>query len=100
MLQHANTIEQLSAVIRTLRQHMEVWACMNIMSKIATALYTAHQYWRGRGVQCRPLYAILVDFDNGHYLEPSLREHILHDLSAYSKVRFSACHLGSVLTRC
>ncbi|OBZ68162.1 Mediator of RNA polymerase II transcription subunit 12 [Grifola frondosa] len=84
MLEHSYTNELLIAVIETLRQHMEVWACMNIMKTVAAALFAAHQFWRARGVQSRALLTLLVEIDNDRYLEPGSREHIQTDISTYT----------------
>ena len=54
-LQHATSIELLTAVIETLRQHMEVWACLNAMKSVTAALFATHQYWKARGIQNRNL---------------------------------------------
>ncbi|CCM03317.1 uncharacterized protein FIBRA_05445 [Fibroporia radiculosa] len=83
-LEHASNHELLKAVIETLRQHMEVWACMNMLRTIAGALFAAHQFWRTRGIQTRALLSLLTEVDNGRYLEPQQREQMLGDLSAYS----------------
>ncbi|KZT00461.1 uncharacterized protein LAESUDRAFT_666096 [Laetiporus sulphureus 93-53] len=83
-LKHAATFELMTAVIRTLRQHMEIWACMNVMKIISTALYSAHDAWRGNGIRIRALLFVLMEFDNGQYLSPEQREQVLSDITQYS----------------
>ena len=85
-LEHDNTGPTLTAVIETLRQHMEVWACMNRMKDIATALWTVYQTWRSRGTQNRFLFKLLTEVDNECYLEPAAREQMQSDISAYTHV--------------
>ncbi|KAL6308224.1 hypothetical protein BKA93DRAFT_726196 [Sparassis latifolia] len=87
-LEHAASNELLTAVMETLRQHMEVWACMNIMHTIATALYASHQFWRTRGIHTRALLSLLIEVDNDRYLEPASREHILADITAYTNALY------------
>ncbi|KAI0958249.1 hypothetical protein AcV7_004122 [Taiwanofungus camphoratus] len=83
-LGRASTTELLTVVIETLRQHIEVWACMNVMKTIAESLYTAHQVWRTRGIRTRALLYFVIEVDNERYLEPVAREHVLADVSAYT----------------
>ena len=86
-LERATSGPTLSAVIETLRQHMEVWACMNRMKDIASALWAVHQAWRSRGLQNRVLLKLLAEVDNDSYLDPAAREQMLSDISAYTHVR-------------
>ena len=92
-LEQVNSSSLLTAVIETLRQHMEVWACMNRMQEVASALWAVHQTWRSRGSQNRVLLKLLAEVDNEVYLEPAAREQMLSDISAYTHVRsMSAWH--------
>ena len=86
-LEYANSSPLLTAVIETIRQHIEVWACMNRMRDVASALWTVHQTWRSRGSQNRVLLKLLAEVDNDRYLEPAAREQMLSDISAFSHVR-------------
>ncbi len=85
-LEHVINSSLLAAVIETLRQHMEVWACMNRMKDVTTKLWTVHQAWRSRGSQNRILLKLLAEVDNDNYLEPAAREQMLADISAYTHV--------------
>ncbi|PIL34102.1 hypothetical protein GSI_03813 [Ganoderma sinense ZZ0214-1] len=87
-LEYATASPLLNAVIETLRQHMEVWACMNRMKTVAVALWTVHQTWRSRGSQNRVLLKLLAEVDNDTYLEPAAREQMLSDISAYTHALF------------
>ncbi|EJF57727.1 hypothetical protein DICSQDRAFT_182976 [Dichomitus squalens LYAD-421 SS1] len=87
-LEHATSSPLLNAVIETLRQHMEVWACMNRMQGVASALWAVHQTWRSRGSQNRMLLKLLAEVDNDTYLEPAAREQMLSDISAYTHALF------------
>ena len=78
--------EFLSAVLQTLRQHVEVWGCMNKMRDIAEALYTTHNFWKTRGVQSRDLLTLLFAIDNGHNLDPASRAQLLVDHEQFIRV--------------
>ncbi|TFY51580.1 hypothetical protein EVJ58_g10491, partial [Rhodofomes roseus] len=83
-LERATTHPLLVGVLETLCQHMEVWACMNVIKNVAAGLYAAHQYWRGRGIHSRQLLLLLMQVDKDCYLEPTQRDQVLNDISAYS----------------
>ncbi|OSD03951.1 hypothetical protein PYCCODRAFT_163808 [Trametes coccinea BRFM310] len=87
-LEHANSSSLLTAVIETIRQHIEVWACMDRMQDVASALWAVHQTWRARGSQNRVLLKLLAEVDNDRYLEPAAREQMLSDISAFSHALF------------
>lgn len=85
-LEHASSSELLTAVIRTLRQHTEVWACMDRTQSISSALFAAHTVWKTRGVQSRPLLNLLIELDDGRLLEQTAREQVLADHTAFAYV--------------
>ncbi|KAH9945672.1 hypothetical protein B0H21DRAFT_744154 [Amylocystis lapponica] len=87
-LEHTYNHDLLTVVIETIRQHMEIWACMNVMKTLAGALYAAHQLFRTRGVQTRALLTLLIEVDNERHLEPTVREQILADISAYTRALY------------
>lgn len=77
----------LAATLRTLRQHMEVWACLDIMKSIASALFSTHGAWKARGVQSRELIQLLLEVDHGQHLEPAAREQLFTDQHNFTRVR-------------
>ncbi|EMD32061.1 hypothetical protein CERSUDRAFT_162114 [Gelatoporia subvermispora B] len=83
LLEHTSSNDLLVAVIQALRQHMEVWACMDTMRTIAAALFTTHQAWRSRGLHNRTLMTFLLEVDNERYLDVTARQQVDADLSAY-----------------
>ncbi|KAH9858392.1 hypothetical protein C2E23DRAFT_767676 [Lenzites betulinus] len=87
-LEYANNSALLTAVIETIRQHIEVWACMDRMQDVTSALWTVHQTWRGRGLQNRILLKLLAEVDNDRYLDAASREQMLSDISAFSHALF------------
>lgn len=89
VLEHATTIDILSVVINALQRFATIWACMDVMGNITSALYNAHQVWKARGIQCRPLLALLLDFDNNTHLDSLSRERITTDVAAFSLVSMS-----------
>ena len=62
---------------------------MGVVPVIVQALDTAHQVWKLRGVQSRPLLALLIKFDNGRYLNEGSRERIVSDIAAFTLVTSS-----------
>ncbi|KAH9940479.1 uncharacterized protein BXZ73DRAFT_88710 [Epithele typhae] len=87
-LDHAHTGPVLNAVVETLRQHMEVWACMNRMRDITLALWAVHQTRKSRGSQNSVLLKLLSEVDNDCYLDQASREQMLSDISAYTHALF------------
>lgn len=86
MLEYSTTVDILLVVINTLQRFAAIWACMNVMGGIASALFDAHQVWRARGIQCRPLLSLLLDFDNNRHLHGTSRERVVTDVAAFSLV--------------
>lgn len=80
--------EVMMIVIDTLRRHLTVWMCMRSTGTICTALYTAHQAARTRGIMSRALLSFLVEIDAGRHLDVQSREHILLDIATHVHVRF------------
>lgn len=78
--------EFLSATLQTLRQHVEVWTCLNKMKDIAEALYATHNFWKTRGVQSRDLLTLLYSIDNGQQLDPSARVQLMSDREQFIRV--------------
>jgi hypothetical protein len=76
-------------VINTLQRFATIWACMNVMGSITLALYNAHQVWKVRGIQCRPLLSLLLEFDNNKYLRGTSRARITQDVAVFSLVSLS-----------
>ncbi|RDB24995.1 Mediator of RNA polymerase II transcription subunit 12 [Hypsizygus marmoreus] len=83
LLEHSITIDLLIAVIDTLHRFAVIWASMNAMGQIIFALDTAHQSWKARGIQSRPLLSLLLEFDNGRYLSMASRDRITTDITAF-----------------
>ncbi|KAI0071713.1 hypothetical protein K474DRAFT_1733093 [Panus rudis PR-1116 ss-1] len=83
-LEYGKHTDLLTVVIWTLRQHMEMWACMNKLKDIANSLYAAHHYWRGQGVNNADLMNLLIEVDNGRYLDQAARDQVLTDKAAYA----------------
>ncbi|TFK44503.1 hypothetical protein BDQ12DRAFT_21589 [Crucibulum laeve] len=84
MLQHPTNGNSLICVIDTLRRYATIWTCMDTIPAIVTALDAAHQLWKIRGIQSRPLLSLLIEFDHGQYLRDSSRERILADIGAFT----------------
>lgn len=72
--------------MQTVRQHTEVWAGLDVMKEIVTALFAAHCVWKNRGVQNRALLSLLLQLDSGTRLEPSAREQVLVDYTVFTHV--------------
>ena len=79
-------MELLTVLINTLQRFATIWACMDAMGKITSDLDAAHQAWKVRGIRCRPLLSLLLEFDNGRHLSAASRERITADTAAFSLV--------------
>ncbi|KAF8828838.1 hypothetical protein HHX47_DHR3000082 [Lentinula edodes] len=81
MLEHCSTEELLLAVIDTFRRHAVIWASMDVKGMIINALDSVHYSWKMRGIQSKPLLALLVEFDGGRYLSDVSREEALQPIA-------------------
>jgi len=86
MLEHCVDLESMDGLLNTFRRHVTIWNCMNVIPTIVRALDAAHQAWKFRGIQCRPLLALIIRFDNGRHLSDASRERISSDLAAFTLV--------------
>ena len=79
-------MDLLTAVMQTLRQHTEVWAGLDVMKDIVTALFVTHCTWKNRGIQSRALLSFMLQLDGGRYLELAAREQVSTDYSVFTHV--------------
>lgn len=89
MLEYSTTVDVLMVVINTLQRFAAIWACMDVMESITSALYNAHQVWKARGIQCRPLLSLLLEFDDNKHLHGTSRERVTTDVATFSLVSLS-----------
>lgn len=87
VLEHCCTADVLTPVINTLHQYSAIWAAMDVIDAIVTDLHNAHQLWKSRRIQSRPLLNLLVELDDSRHLDPAARSQILLDIHAYTLVR-------------
>ncbi|KAJ6558511.1 hypothetical protein DFH09DRAFT_1486615, partial [Mycena vulgaris] len=84
-LQHSATVDLLTAVIDTLHRFTCIWTCMNVTGTIVNALFSAHQRWKKtRGGEFRALLNLLVELDDGRYLDDVSRSHVNADISTFT----------------
>ncbi|KAJ7594649.1 hypothetical protein C8J56DRAFT_444559 [Mycena floridula] len=83
MLQYSTALDLLQAVVDTLRRYAIIWASMDVIPEITTALYAAHQLRKTRGTY-RSLLLLLMDFDGGRYLPDDAREQIITDMTSFT----------------
>ena len=81
------TNELLVVIIDTLRHRLEIWACMNKMPEIMETVYGVHQAKKSRGEHVRPLVTLILDMDNGHYLDPTSKHLLVEEAAHYAQVR-------------
>ncbi|KAH9485234.1 hypothetical protein JR316_0002141 [Psilocybe cubensis] len=74
----------MKCLLNTFDRYETIWSCMDMMPAIVKALDNAHQVWKLRGVQSRPLLALLTKFDRERYLEEGSRERISSDVAAFT----------------
>ncbi|KAH0589220.1 hypothetical protein H2248_004982 [Termitomyces sp. 'cryptogamus'] len=97
LLEHSATVDLLIAIIDTFHRFSTIWACMNEVRSIVAALDKAHQVWKARGIQSRPLLSLLLDFDDGKYLSNVSRERITTDVTMFtSALQPATAHLDIV----
>ncbi|KAL0072786.1 RNA polymerase II mediator complex subunit [Marasmius tenuissimus] len=82
LLEHASTVDLLVPVIDTFHRHATVWTAMDAKRDIISSLNNARHVWKLRGIQSRPLLALLTELDAGQYLNDALREELIADMSA------------------
>jgi len=97
LLDHSSTVDALNAVICTLHRFATIWACMDVVSGIVASLDMAHQIWRAKGIQYRPLLSLLLEFDNGEYLNTVSRDRITADINAFTLVGHIASFFATAL---
>ncbi|KAJ7039194.1 hypothetical protein C8F04DRAFT_1087468 [Mycena alexandri] len=84
-LQHSATVDLLTAVIDTVYRFTCIWNCMNVTGIIVNSLFAAHQRWKkNRGGEFRALLDLLVEFDDGRYLDEASRSHVNADISSFT----------------
>ena len=69
-----------------MRQHVEVWGCLNKMKSIAETLYSTHSFWKTKGIQSRDLLNLLFAVDNGVHLDQAAREQLMTDHAHFIRV--------------
>ncbi|KAG6886295.1 hypothetical protein C0993_006705 [Termitomyces sp. T159_Od127] len=84
LLEYSATVDLLIAVIDTFHRYSTIWACMDEFRSIVAALDKAHQVWKARGIQSRPLLSLLLDFDGGRYLSDVSRERIEAEFTMFT----------------
>ncbi|KAH8108105.1 hypothetical protein BXZ70DRAFT_1015382 [Cristinia sonorae] len=84
ILEHANSAKLFTAVIETIKQHTEVWACMDATKIITFSLHNKHMALKAQGNQNSSILDILIEMDQARYLEQEARETVLMDRSAYT----------------
>ncbi|KDR75321.1 hypothetical protein GALMADRAFT_249351 [Galerina marginata CBS 339.88] len=84
MLEHSHNVESMNSLINTFYRYATIWSCMDVMPTIVKALDDAHHVWKLRGLQSRPLLALLMRFDGGRHLDGPSRERIASDIAAFT----------------
>lgn len=86
MLEHCTEVHAMNAIIGIFYRYSVIWACMDEVSTIVAALDSAHQLWKQRGIQSRPLLTLITQLDNDRYLSAASRERNAADVSAFALV--------------
>ncbi|KAF8887702.1 hypothetical protein BD779DRAFT_1672530 [Infundibulicybe gibba] len=83
VLEHPVALALLNAVVDTLRRFATIWACINVKGHIIKALDNAYHLWKTmKGIQSRTLLDLLIEFDQGHYLDSTSRERVRADIAS------------------
>jgi len=94
----------MAIVVEMLRRYLPIWAGMGVLRGITSALYTANQSCKSRGIHCRALPGLLLEIDSGRYLDVSARKNVEMEITSYAQVggRFSllfdwfTCHIKAL----
>lgn len=86
VLKVASSNEILALVIDTIRCHLDMWACMNKLLDITGTVYAVHQARKTRGEHVRPLVALILDMDDGRYLDAICRQQLIEEVAHYKQV--------------
>lgn len=86
LIEHCNEADSISSLLGTFDRYLTIWNCMDMMPTIVKALDNVHQAWKHRGIQSRPLLALLIKFDNGRYLAEASRIRVSSDIAAFTLV--------------
>ncbi|PPQ98440.1 hypothetical protein CVT24_004119 [Panaeolus cyanescens] len=84
MLEHCTDTNAMNGLVGTFYRYGVIWACMDEVPTIVNALDAAHQTWKQRGVQSRPLLTLITQLDNDRYLTPASRERNAADVAAFA----------------
>ena len=79
-------VDLLGVLIETIRRYLSIWASMNVMKAIASALYAANSACKARGMHSRVLLTLLLEIDNGRNLDPNSRKVIESEMMSYAQV--------------
>ncbi|KAL5506968.1 SRB8 [Sanghuangporus vaninii] len=79
------TSDLLLAIVDYLKRGLILWACMDAMADIASALLDAHQAWKAKGVHIRCLVILLLEVDDSKYLDAISRQHVIEDAGHFAQ---------------
>lgn len=82
----STTTDFLMAVVESLRRGLNLWVCMDAMATIAQALLATHYAWKTRGVHVRCLVELLLEVDDGRFLDSASRQSVIDDAVHFSQV--------------
>ncbi|KAH7905552.1 hypothetical protein BJ138DRAFT_1072652 [Hygrophoropsis aurantiaca] len=88
VLSHTLHSDTLVAVSEVFHRFATIWTSMNVTGTVTAALYATHLVWRTRGVLTRSLLALLVEMDDGRYLEAGERTQIAGDTATFTHALF------------
>ncbi|THH04935.1 hypothetical protein EW145_g5157 [Phellinidium pouzarii] len=79
VLKITTSTDLLMATVDILKCGLNIWVCMDTMNDISQALLVTHKSWKSRGVHIRCLVNLLLEVDDGKFLDAVSRKHVIED---------------------
>ena len=73
-------------IVDNLKRSLDMWTCMDAVGDIVQALLATHQAWKSRGVHIRCLTNLLLEMDEGNYLDMTDRQAVNEDALHFAQV--------------
>lgn len=73
-------------IVDNLRRSLDMWVCMDAVGNIVQTLFITHQAWKSKGVHIRCLTNLLLEMDEGRYLDGADRQTAIEDAVHFAQV--------------
>lgn len=76
----------LEIVLDTIRRHLDIWACMDVLGDVTAALFESNRTWKAAGVHVRSLVRLILEIDDCRFLDNASRQSVIDDAVHYAQV--------------